>query len=383
MKAAIVTFVRAYNYGATLQCYALSKKLRDMSVDVEVLDYSPQYFRDSYNLAYLGPLRLLPYRPLKSWWELTPLRRIIKKRNEGFDKFISKNIPLSSQQYHSIDELNTQSLPYDMYISGSDQVWSSICVPFDPVYFLQFASATKEKRYSYAASFGMNSVPEKYEAEYKRRLTDWTGYCVREASAATLLKSLVGVEATQCCDPTLLLTQKEWELVASAKKPRTPYILVYTVNKSKQLLEQAAQLSREKRLPVYVTATYMTHECLLGKEEKTYGFRMCPSTSPAEWLQMFFSAEYVLTDSFHGTVFSLIGHKKLLVVCDRPNIRSQELLQKVGLPSRYLPSKVSEIDTSVDWDAVDSVFSQLRVSSLKYLQSILDHRRSSMKISTK
>ena len=378
MKAAIVTFVRAYNYGATLQCYALSKKLQDMSVDVEVLDYSPQYFRDSYNLAYLGHLRLLPYRPLKNWWELTPLRRIIKKRNEGFDQFISKNIPLSSQQYHSIDDLNTQTLPYDMYISGSDQVWSSICVPFDPVYFLQFASATPEKRYSYAASFGMNAVPEKHEAQYKERLTNWTGYCVREASAATLLKSLVGVEAAQCCDPTLLLTKPEWEAVASPKKPKAPYILVYTVNKSKKLLEYAAKLSQEKDIPVYVTATYMTHQCLLGQEEKAYGFRMYPSTAPSEWIQMFFSAEYVLTDSFHGTVFSLIGHKRLLVVCDKPNTRSRELLEKVGLSSRYNPASVQEIDTSADWVAVDSVFSRLRASSLEYLQSILDQRRSTI-----
>lgn len=379
MKAAIVTFVRAYNYGATLQCYALSKKLRDLSVDVEVLDYSPQYFGDSYNLAYLGHLRLLPYRPLKNWWELTPLRGIIKKRNRGFESFIKDNIPLSPRQYRTIDEINAQFLPYDMYISGSDQVWSSICVPFDPVYFLQFASASPEKRYSYAASFGMNTVPEKYESQYKERLSHWTGYCVREASAATLLKSLIGVEAAQCCDPTLLLTKTEWEAVASPKKSQPPYILVYTVNKSKKLLEYAAKLSREKNLPVYVTATYMTHQCLLGQEEMVYGFRMCPSTSPGEWIQMFFSAEYVLTDSFHGTVFSLIGHKKLLVVCDKPNIRSRELLETVGLSSHYDPDTIAPIDTIPHWDTVDSMFSQFRNASIEYLQSMLDHRRSAMK----
>ena len=103
---------------------------------------------------------------------------------------------------------------------------------------------------------------------------------------------------------------------------------------------------------------------------------MCPSASPAEWIQMFFSAEYVLTDSFHGTVFSLIGHKKLLVVCDKPNLRSRELLEKVGLSSRYDPDSTAPMDTEPHWDAVDSAFSQLRNASLGYLQSILDHRHS-------
>lgn len=149
-----------------------------------------------------------------------------------------------------------------------------------------------------------------------------------------------------------------------------------------KLLVQAAQLSQQKKLPVYVLASCMGHKSILGEQGKQYGFRMYASSSPDEWLGLFFSAEYVLTDSFHGTVFSLIAHKKFLTPCDRPNLRAEELLQHIGLSDRYAPETVSPIDDSIFWDAVDLSLEQLRTPSLAYLQSTLRSKHNSMNVKT-
>ncbi len=375
MKALIVTFVRAYNYGAVLQCYALSQKLRQLGVDVEVLDYYPQYFKDSYNVASLRDARYFPYRPLKNWLKYLPFLRIRDRRNEGFSGFLQQHIPLTATQYTVFDEIDHDNLEYDVFISGSDQVWANLCVPFDPVYFLQFSSAKQAKRYSYAASFGFTKVPDKLEGDYRLRLSSWDGYSVREESGKKILQELVGEEATVSCDPTLLLDKTQWDMLAVAPREKR-YILVYTVNATKELLQYAKELSEKKQLPVIVLPCWMEEEHLTGRIYKPYGFKTNGYASPQEWLGYFANATYVLTDSFHGTVFSTINHRPFMTVTQhdgRENFRAKELLAKLELSDRQLPGDLKKIDDAVVWDDVDIRRENLRSGSEQYLKQMLEN----------
>ena len=375
MKAAIVTFIRAYNYGATLQCYALAKKLRDLSVDVQVLDYSPKYFEDLYTLSYLGKIRNLPYRPFKNWVYFLPLKRILQRRNNGFDAFIRKNIPLTNKQYKTFDEIDKDTLSHDIFISGSDQVWSNRCVPFDPVYFLQFSSALPEKKYSYAASFGFDSVPTELQEEYQVRLKNWSAYSVRETSAVQICNDLLNVTATQCCDPTLLLSNLEWKALSINQNIKKPFILVYDVNNSSILFQKANELSSVKKLPVYILTSNMYHDSILCRREHTQCFHNLADASPDEWLGWFFSATYVLTDSFHGSVFSLLSHKQFMHISSSPNSRSTDFLKSLGLDDRCSQDVIGIIDHIIPWDNVDEKIEQIRRSSLSYLTELIQERR--------
>lgn len=369
MKTAIVTFVRAYNYGAVLQCYALAKALKELSLDVQVIDYFPEYFKKLYTLDYLGPIRRFPYRPLKNWRYYYPLNGILERRNQRFDSFIRNNIPMTQKQYTSFAELDAENMDFDMFISGSDQVWSNRCVPFDPVYFLQFSSTSPPKRFSYAASFGASSIPVELEEEYRSRLKNWGGYSVREKSGLKICEDVLHIKATQCCDPTLLLTRDDWRQLTAVAKKNRPYILVYDVNNSTSLFKEAESLSKEKELPVYILTSNMHHDSLLCRRENTTHFKNYADASPQKWLSLFFSAAYILTDSFHGVVFSLFAQKQFLHISDSPNIRVAELLSSVNLENRYDSKNTAKIDKEINWPTVDRALEEFRTGSLAYLEN--------------
>lgn len=373
MKTAIVTFVRAYNYGAVLQCYALHKTLNKIGVENEVLDYYPSYFYDQYNLSYLGEMRYFPYRPLKNWIKYTPMLWILKRRIKGFEKFISKNIKLSKKQYFTQEEINKENFDYNAYISGSDQVWSSTCAKFDPTFFLDFQSANTAKKISYAASFGVDKIPKEYEDEYKRRLYGWARYSVREKSGQNIVSELLGEKAEQCCDPTILLEPKEWQDICTHQKIRTKYILVYYVNTEEEVMEAAKKLAGEKKLEIIVITSAANYEALVGEKIKVYNAKNKGACSPEEFVSLFRDAQYVISDSFHGTVFSLIFHKKFLTLTDfwwgSKNYRAIELMKIVGVEERGKLDNPQIIDNEIAWDYVDKQLKKYREKSIEYLKN--------------
>lgn len=374
MKAAIVTFVRAYNYGAVLQSYALSKVVRQYGVDVEVLDYFPSIFRSQYSLAYLGNIRYFPYRPIKNWLKFVPVLRTIRKRNRNFSCFINRYIPLSSDQYKTIDEIICTNKSYQAYIAGSDQVWSHSCASFDEVFFLDFHQAKQAKRYSYAASFGTKTIPDTYRDEYYRRLKNWDKYSVREESGKGIIKELLGADAVQCVDPTLLITENEWYQIAKKPARRKPYILVYSVNGINSVLEQAKALAAVKDLDVVYIPCILQYEKLMGYDAKEKGFIVKNTISPSEWIGYFADAEYVLTDSFHGTVFSVLFHKKFVVATEYSwgnNTRVYDFLDLLQLKDRVMSRDVFEIDREISWATIDNNLTTIIERSLMYINEMI------------
>ena len=116
MRALIVTFVRAYNYGAVLQCYALSKTLKDLGVDVQVLDYYPEYFRSQYNISWMGKPSIVPSIHIRGWMRKWAVALKLHRRNRGFERFLGQNIPLTKEQYTTWESLQDALLPHDLFI---------------------------------------------------------------------------------------------------------------------------------------------------------------------------------------------------------------------------------------------------------------------------
>lgn len=375
MKAEVVTFIRAYNYGAVLQSYALSQCLIKQGIDVEVLDYFPPYFRNQYSMRTEAPL-VVGFRPYRRWLLKVYARFVAKKRNRRFERFIRRFIPVSPRQYLSLKQLEHMPPKCDCYIVGSDQVWSPYCAQFDPVFFLDFSDAKKKKRYSYAASFGVNRLPENMEREYCRRLSTYQKYSVREKSGVQIVEQLLKKSAQLCCDPTLLLEQSEWECVASARKEKEPYILVYYVAETRTLQEYARRLAKEKGMKVICVPTTMLLEFITGRIDRRYGFDVKKTCGPEELLTLFRNAEYVLTNSFHGTVFSIIFHKKFLVQTaldgEEKNTRAIELMDTLGIYGRELVKDFSKIDETIPWDNIDKRREHMKAMAEQYLQEIRD-----------
>lgn len=372
MKVAIVTFIRAYNHGAILQGYALYKTLSNLGADVEMLDYEPEYFKRIYNVESFKKWLWLPGPLLSRFPKFLLLRNRVSKRNKKFDRFIRRNIHMSQNRFADVYDLNNVIVPYDTFISGSDQVWNNSITNFDPVFFLDFPTANKSKKISYAASFGFSSIPEELKSEYKRLLSNWDYYSVREKNGVDILNELLNISATQCCDPTLLLSHQEWNNVLSSKREKEKYILVYSAGAIRTTLRYAQQLANEKNMKLIKITSVCSREVFMGEITNPYQVDFRVTASPDEFLSLISNASYVITDSFHATVFSLLFHTPFLTLIktDKINDRALDLMTITGTENRTLEDHYSQIDQPIDWQKVDNRIEAYREKSLEYLKKI-------------
>lgn len=377
MKLGIMTFQRANNYGAVLQCYALNRALQNLGADCEVIDYSPDYFRKLYHVF---PEKTFSMQGLKTLACHLLLRKMLVQRNASFDLFVGNKMKISKQHYLTLDGVS--ELPYDAVITGSDQVWSPTVARFDPAFFLYGDAFRNVRKYSYAASIGVKQLPEEKTEEYKRRLADYRLMSVREESAVPLVEQLVGQTPTVSCDPTFLLDADEWKAMAG-DKPLVDgeYIYLYYVKQPQEIREYAKKLAKETGCKVICTSCFFTrapgakYHYMSGKADQQDGFVTMNAVAPDEYLNLILHAKYVLCSSFHGTVFSILFRKQFLSQTvwhdGSSNDRAANLLKLTGLSGRDICSANASIDKVEDWDAVAEKIAVLRENGHQYLNDIL------------
>ena len=240
---------------------------------------------------------------------------------------------------------------------------------------MNFPSAKESNRASYAASFGLKKIPENLREEYKNRLNGFEAYSVRESDGKNILEDLLGVVASVNCDPTLLLSQYDWNDVASNDLDLSdPYVLVYYVTKTNELQKQAYAYAKKNGYKLVVLPCNMGIDVLTGKNDKSLDAELRFSASPADFLSLFKNASYVFTNSFHGTVFSLLYHKQfssqIRLDGNKQNSRALNLLHQVGLIPKNFDTDAFSTDVNTDWKLVDSNIATMRREGLNYLSAI-------------
>lgn len=323
MKIGFITMHRVMNHGSILQAYALQRKLNNMAVDNEIIDfvYPPKCKKTLFQF-----LRSI----IQSLIDLLfgfPLRR----KTRRFKRFYKGNLAVTSDVYDKVSISKNPPL-YDAYLSGSDQVWNPKFIKGDTSFLLSFVSEDKP-RAAYASSFAINEIPENYRDIYARELNKFQRISVREESGISIVKSLTGKDANLVCDPTLLLDQEEWGEIAkkSALKMGEKYILVYVLsymyNPYPQIYNIVEQVQKEfgDMKVVY----------LIGKKDDFFrhNSRLIKDAGPNEFVYLFQNAEFVITTSFHGTAFSAIFGKPLYAVVKSLNSldgRMPTLLKRIG-----------------------------------------------------
>lgn len=354
MKIGILTFHRASNYGAVLQAYALSEVVREFEPDTEIIDY------------YCPEVEMCHY-PKNVFKRQKFLSACIHyygkcKKYGIFESFRGRKLKLSEK--YTRENIAFASGKYDLFISGSDQVWSKKYSGMDTTYLLDFEKDSA-KKYSYAASFGFTSFPEGTKETYESLLKRFSAVSVREKSAEELMKNECGIDAFMSLDPTLILDREKWRKFAKLPDRSKKYILIYHVQPPVSLINYAKKLSAETGYEiVYLNSSYTSHREL----------NHARFSSPEEFVGWFLNAEYVLTNSFHGTAFSVIFHKNLVVELKTKlstNTRSRDLLAICGLGARVLDPKTMKVSLDpIDWNKVEERLSKERTRSLDYLRGI-------------
>ncbi len=356
-KVGIITFQHANNYGALLQSYALQASVKKLGFDCDVIAYQSEYIEKPYSLIQLKRKGIVKYI-IGTLGYICYLPR--KKACGEFRKLISYSSKVNK------DTISAVNSAYDLFIAGSDQVWNYKLTGGDKNFLLDFVTDGRKKN-SYAASIGIHDIEDNYREAYKAALKTFRNISVREKRAQEILWEIGEIESCVVTDPTLLLTKKEWESLITEEK-LDGCIAVYQLGISKRFTSYVQELARKTGEQV----KYIPFP--LGGNVRC---RRMLKAGPFEWLSIFHSADYVVTDSFHGVVFSLLFHKQFVVEVNERNKdvggRIYELLAKVGLENRIMNQpNCTAIDTPIDFAKVKAVLETERKTSIEYLRFLLD-----------
>lgn len=364
-KIGITTFHRAHNYGAVLQAYALKRVLEKGENEVEFIDYISKDMEKMYNYIKIDNSNL--FTTIKSFIGTIVYFKKNKTRYKNFNSFIYKNFKLT-KKYNSIEELKSLPPQEDVYITGSDQVWNpQITNGLSDVYTLNFGS-DKINRISYAASIGNNNLGNE---DYKNKLSRINYISVREETAQKLLQPIINKSINVVLDPTLLINNKGWAKEFDLEdKEKESYILAYHVSEYPEYVKIINELSKKTGLKVIT---------FKKRKNKKYNnlLRDAYSDGPEEFVRLIKNAKYVVTTSFHATVFSIIFHKKLFVVPhNTTGSRMLDLLNKLELSNRAFYTleefKKFNYDEEIDYKKVEEILELERNKSLMFLQNALN-----------
>ena len=370
MRVAILTYHFAHNYGAVLQAFALQSFLRAQNVDVDILDYRALSIRNSYaivpcfdvSVTQGGRLaRLWKWCRILGHWVLREIPMRIKRRRM-FQAFVDNFLVLSPSRY---DVPLSNDNAYDIYIVGSDQVWNPrLTCSFDDVYWGNFETRSGAIKVSYAASMPSNGLTEAQWAYVRSSLqNNFSHVSVRERALATLLKERVSVEADVCLDPTLLVDPEVWERISATPKISRKYVLVYALTCRDDAMAIAKKIAGEIGAVVF--------EIVPSVQFRRTSSQLVPT--PDEFVGLFRNAEFVVSESFHGTAFSIVFRKPFLSISRGTCLdqRQMSLLKDLDLIGRLIAKDARPSFSSIDYDSVEKRLQQLRVASAGYLKQIL------------
>ena len=374
----IITIVKVNNYGAELQAFALQRKLNLMGYKAEIIDYlfykNKNFKKEKISRPYYNfPLKkrvkefLLPIiEEMKS----LPHYKNYKNRIRGFERFHDKYTRFSPVRYYSYSQLYTNPPVYDVYCVGSDQVWNPNCYTSLNPYFLTFAPKSS-KKIAYASSFGVKNLPNDAKHIYKENLGQLTHISTREKTGIRIIKDLTGREAKLVLDPTFLLTQEEWNEIANCSKvPNYKYILLYVLKDSKFITKTAMELSRLSELKI----VRITKGAF--KQDHNKHIHDIIDAAPDDFIGLFSKADMILTNSFHGTVFSIIYQKDFYTILKKNkdnNSRQIDLLNSLGLGNRLVYEDSFLQQPSIDYKISNTRTEKLRHQSLDYLINAIEN----------
>lgn len=363
MKIGILTFHCAINYGAVLQAFGLQEYLKNMGHEVYIINYRPKYLKENYNIfdwkwSHDFSIITNTYYLIRKIITI-PLRI---KRKQSFIHFANKFLNL--YPYGLCNESNG----FDAFIIGSDQVWNpNITHGFDKTYFGCFPGSQGKKIISYAASVGSILNLEASFDNFRKLLTSFTSISVREKSLAELIIKNYNFPVSITVDPVLLLGQSAFSSIsATKKKKRKPYVLVFQLyyTESEILDNVIKEVVLKKGLTVLKLSA--SSESLSDKS-------LLSAESPQNFLALFRDASYIITSSFHGTVFAILFQKDFntIGINKMQSERMYDFLSSLGLAHR-LTSKTSQIVTdTINFSDVNKRLEALRSLSVNFLATAL------------
>lgn len=357
MNAAIITFHCSYNFGSALQAYALQRSIEKCGHEATIIDYRSRDF-DNYKLIKIA-------RPNTMLRLLRDYDKNVK-RKRSFVAFWESYFHQTSKRFNYKKEAQLKCLAscYDCFVCGSDQIWNLDCTHgvVEP-YFLSFAG--DRRRVAYAPSLAHTTFrPENFdEVKVAGLLSKFDYLSVREEETLPLFQPLVDKPIDVVLDPTLLLDALDYADMAESPVVEGEYTFLYLLRDCPELIESVQRMADGSDMRfVYVSDRNLS----IPNSINLFGI------GPDEFVSLIAHAQFVLTNSFHATVFSVLFHKPFRVYAtDKSGSRMRDLLANLGIGERCVSRTYTEPIAPVDWSSVDSKLGGLRDHSWHYLRKAL------------
>ena len=363
MKVGILTFHWSRNYGAALQSYALKTYIYKMGYKVNIIDYIPNYpkAKSSFISELKGFIlfKLLVFDALK-------IKKQKKQFKEFSDSFFSKDI---------LDVKSTQFVEkkYDCLICGSDQIWNPFLTGgnFDPAYFGKLKGINTKFCASYAASIGEKHIPKEQVNRFKLLINSLKYISVREEQSVNEVQQYTSSKVIDVIDPTLLLDYEDYSSISIDPNITKPYLLIYQNTKNPLVYQIASKVAKEKNLKI-VEVAYRRQFSFINE-------KIIMSAGPREFLGLYKNADYVITNTFHGTVFSIIFNKDFISIpLKGREDRVLNLTNKLKLEKRLISTLDCErienlISEQINYNDVKKLLEKEKTKSKKFLEGMLEN----------
>lgn len=358
------------------------KKIQQLGFDVEVINYVKQLslfekIKYVWNAFCCGDLKNV-FRKIvvkKRQKQYPEYANGLKERTEAVNLYKEKKIAPLLKNYFGYKQLSEGSKQYDTIVVGSDQVWTPLSLP-NKFFNLLFVDDSV-KKVAYASSFGVSEIPKFQKKQTGEYLDRFNVIGVREERGKEIVETLSHQKATVVADPTLLLSCEEWidEISDSDVRSDSPYIFCYLISEN----ESARHLAREFGIKKNMKIVAIRHMEQYRSVDETYGNEAPYNVNPNDFVKYISRATYVITDSFHCTVFSILFHRQFMtfyrsmqMTCNSKNSRIDSLFKILEINRKHIYSGcLDDIDSPIDWAFVDRNLSILRSKSIEFLKTSL------------
>lgn len=354
MEASIITMTKTYNYGATLQAYALQEFVESLGHSCNIIDH----------MGYEGhrTIKLMDFS-LSNVLAL-PYKAILEQGYTRFEEFYNEYMHMTDR-YRSYEELRASPPQSDVFITGSDQVWNPKDAKLNR-FLLEFAPDSA-KRVSYAASIGVSQIPDEKKDAMREHLKRIDAISVREVPAHREISALTDKDVLMHCDPVFLMNREKWEaLELPVAKIKGDYILCYMIYKPEWLNDWLKDLRRRTGKKIVFVGLHGVRPVVCDRYVRNAG--------PREFLWLIHHASAVVTSSFHGAAFSVLFGKPFVAMPDPPRpARLHNLLDLFGLPENELYECDSSYSfKSYDYKKIEETMQKAREASTRYLTAIFE-----------
>ncbi|MCK9220809.1 MAG: polysaccharide pyruvyl transferase family protein [Bacteroidales bacterium] len=353
MRVYIITIHCIHNFGSVFQSYGLVKYLQNEGYDAELIDYRPDYFRGGRN-------------PLRKYSSIALNLISYTKQYKHYQSFIDKKIIKTSTVYHSIKELQKLAKEDAVFITGGDQLWNSFhpCGR-DDAYKLTFVH--KGKKIAYGTSMGRISYSKDELEELSKKISDYITIGLREQSTVSMLQQHTKVPVYHAADPVLLLNKENYmSFIGEKRLINEPYLVMYLAAKSHLLEQTIEHIANRQGLKV-------VHVCGFSKKCRCDYF--LKATGPGDLLNLIYYSEFVVSASFHATLFSVLFEKQFCSLLPEAgtNTRIEDFLSYFGLSGRIVHTvdEIKNLDNQIDFTLTKSIREELVAKSKEQLLSAI------------